>query len=356
MTGVSTLEVARDVRTLQVVDADVHPHVRGGLAALAEFMPKDARVRAVSDASAHEKALGEASPDTAVHDLLDAHTLAAAVLLPLEPLNGFADPLTASIYVSALNRYFIETWLPVEERFNYALVINPLDVDDALAEIRRHAATPQVVAVLLPLLNYLLGDSRYHPIYRAVQEHGLSIIVHPTGAEGIYYGAPVLAGGPPASGVERHADLPHVAQSNVNSLVMQGVFERFRGLQVVFAGFGCGWVFPLLWRMDMDWRRLRREVPWTRRLPSEYVSAHVRFTLQPDDLPAHEPHLRAALELMDAARTLLYSSDYPHWYGVDPRAQLLQLPPPFRHRVAGANAIDTFGDRLRLKRAGDGTG
>ena len=299
----------------------------------------------------HEAELGETDPRVAIQDLLEAHDIAAAVLLPLEPVNAFTDPLTAAIHISALNRYFVETWLPADPRFHLTPLINPLDVPGAVAETRRYASTPRVVGVLMPLPNTLMGDGRFYPIYRAAQTHALSVVVHPTGAEGIYYGAPVLAGGPPSSGIERHVDLPQVAQASINSLIMQGVFERFTSLRVVFAGFGCGWLFPLLWRMDMDWRRLRREVPWVKRLPTDYVRDHVRVTLQPDDLPDVAAHRIAALELMKAERTLLYSSDYPRWYGSDPRAKLVGMPGPLVDRVRGINAIETFGRRLAFRRA-----
>ena len=203
------------------------------------------------------------------------------------------------------------------------------------------------MGVLLPLLNILMGDLHYYPVYRAAVDHGLPVIVHPAGPEAVYYGAPTVAGGVPATFIERQAALPQIAQANICSLVMNGVFERFPDLKVVFAGYGFAWLGALVWRMDMDWRRLRRETPWVRRPPSAYVADHVRLTLQPME-EAPPAQFQTLLEMVDAERTLMFSSDYPHWDGVDQAKLASRFPPALRSAVLRDQAVATFGPRLRL--------
>jgi predicted TIM-barrel fold metal-dependent hydrolase len=50
--------------------------------------------------------------------------------------------------------------------------------------------------------------------------------------------------------------------------------------------------------------------------------------------------------MIHAERTLLFSSDYPHWDFDDPLTALNTLPPEMRRRIVAENAIETYGDRL----------
>lgn len=330
------------------VDVDVHPHVKGGLGTLVKFMPRATRVRMASDAAINELRQPGDDPEVVAREHLDRLGLEAAVLLPLESLNGFTDPLTAAVYAAALNRYVAETWLPVDARYHLALLVPPHDPARAAREIRAHGSQPGVVGVFLPLLNILMGDRHYYPIYRAALEQQLTIVVHPAGPEGAFTGAPLVAGGIPATYLERHVALPQIAQANLTSLVLNGVFERFPDLRVVFAEFGFAWAVPLMWRMDMDWRRLRRETPWVRRPPSQYIRERVRFSFAPaeEGPPALMSRL---LEMLGADRTLLFSSDYPHWDEVpDLDSAIGIVPPAFRERVLWESALETF-PRLRVR-------
>ena len=82
-----------------------------------------------------------------------------------------------------------------------------------------------------------------------------------------------------------------------------------------------------------------------KRLPSEYVWEHVHFTTQPlVDPPKAE--LLAMCAMIHAERTLLFSSDYPHWDFDDPLTALNTLPPEMRRRIVAENAIETYGDRV----------
>ena len=51
-------------------------------------------------------------------------------------------------------------------------------------------------------------------------------------------------------------------------------------------------------------------------------------------------------EIIQADRTLMFSSDYPHWDFDEPRHALTSLPTGVRERVRAQNAVETYGDRL----------
>ena len=60
-----------------------------------------------------------------------------------------------------------------------------------------------------------------------------------------------------------------------------------------------------------------------------------------------DEHLHAILcDIVQAERTLLFSSDYPHWDFDSPRHALTAIPAEMRRRVEVDNAVETYGARL----------
>jgi predicted TIM-barrel fold metal-dependent hydrolase len=90
---------------------------------------------------------------------------------------------------------------------------------------------------------------------------------------------------------------------------------------------------------------LRREVPWVRRPPSEYIRRHVKLTAQPVDAPLRPSGALAdLLAQMWNDELLMFSTDYPHWHAEEPLADLLtHLPADQRGRMLGGNACAHFG-------------
>jgi predicted TIM-barrel fold metal-dependent hydrolase len=129
--------------------------------------------------------------------------------------------------------------------------------------------------------------------------------------------------------------------------VCHGVFERYPALKIVIAEGGVAWLPDVMWRLDKNWEALRDEVPWVKRRPSDYIFDHVRFTTQPFLEPRKREHLMAMLDMVCAERTLMFSSDYPHWDFDNPLQALTILPDDMRERIRGANAAELYGERLR---------
>ena len=364
----------------RLVDCDVHPVMRGGMGELRPFLSQAARRRlglddrrgltatghreAVSiprnmlyvnqagvlrdDARAPDGSAPGADPAFTARHLLDANGIDRAVLIGGEVLGlgAMPDPDAAAMIASAYNDWLAATWLAADERYRATLVVPAQDPAAAAREIRRAAGNTRFVAVLLPLTSILMGQRHYYPIYEAASESGLPVTVHPNSGEGIFRTSPPLAGGTPTYYAEWHAGLSQVFQANLISLICHGVFELFPGLKVVMTEGGIGWIPDVIWRLDKNIKALRDEVPWVRRLPGEYVVEHVRFTTQPLPEPRRRRHLHVLCEIARADRTLMFSSDYPHWDFDDPRHALTALPPEIRPRVSAANAVETYGARL----------
>lgn len=366
---------------LRTIDCDVHPHLREGLKSLGPYLPQAWRRRLLGgvslgwgtevyasqlslpkndiyinpvgamrrDAFPQDGSVPGSDPELVVRQLLDGCGVDRAVLMGgnMFGLGALPDPDAAAAVAGAYNTWLGEVWLDHDPRFRGALVVAPQDPQLAAAEIERMADRPGIVQIFLPLMQLLMGERHYYPIYAAAERHGLPIALHPNSVDGIYQKATTLAGGVPTYYVEWHAALTQVFQANVISLACHGVFERFPLLNVVIAEGGVAWLADVMWRLDKNWQALRDEVPWVKRLPSEYIVDHVRFTTQPFLEPRKPEHLWAMLDIVQAERTLLFSSDYPHWDFDDPLQALHRVPESMREQVRGGNAIELYGDRLR---------
>ena len=112
----------------------------------------------------------------------------------------------------------------------------------------------------------------------------LAILIAFGGATGL----PPTATGWPSTYVEEYVDAGAIFQSQVNSLIFEGAFDRFPTLRVVLSESGWTWMPSLMWRMDKEWKGLRRDTPWVKRRPSEYMREHIRLTTAPTDRPSPE--------------------------------------------------------------------
>ena len=253
----------------------------------------------------------------------------------------------ASTIARASNDWLHEHWVTADERFRMGIVIAPQDPVAAAAEIRRNAARGGATHVFMPAMRKLMGDPHYYPIYEAAEECGYPVAVHPTAVETMYVNGPQGGGDPPWYYIEWRATLSLSYQASAASLVAHGVFERFPGLHVVFTEVGIVWLLELMWHMDKDWKGLRDETPWLKRQPSEYMLEHFHFTTQPFLEPKKRDHLLQLFEMIEGNRTLLFSTDFPHWDGDDPRWTLDKLPDDLREKIGAANATALYGEHLR---------
>ena len=67
------------------------------------------------------------------------------------------------------------------------------------------------------------------------------------------------------------------------------MFQQFPSLKLVCARSGITWLPTLLWRANKEWRGVRAEVPWIDRPPADIIREHVRFTINPLDVPGSAP-------------------------------------------------------------------
>lgn len=222
----------------------------------------------------------------------------------------------------AVNEWQEHEWVRKEPRLRAGIVVNAEDAPAAVAEIEHRAADKDFVQIIMsPRADEPLGRKRYWPIYEAAERANLPIGLHPAGYSG---GHPTTAMGWPTYYMQEHYAFETAMQSMLASLVLEGVFEKFRNLKVALIESGFTWAPALCWRMDKHWQRLRAETPHLKRPPSDYVREHVWFATQPIEEPEQPQHLAEVIDWLGWDR-LLFSTDYPHWDYDDPREAFSKL-------------------------------
>ena len=268
-------------------------------------------------------------------------TVERAILIPAQamPTPGWLDHELSAAFVSAVNGYLVDRWLPADPRFRLAIALSPHQSHLAVAEIERYDGVEGIAAAAMPPTGVAMGHEHYHPIYAALAAKGLPLIVHPGGSEGEVLGTANIGGTGPRTPEEAFTLLPQVAQANVASLVFNGVFDLFPDLTVVLAGWGFEWAPTMLWRIDAEWRGLRVAVPWLTRAPSEVIVDHVRFVVDGASSALRKGAWEHAALLPE--HVLLYGSDAP-FNPLGAEAWLEAAPEALRPKVAHANAAAVF--------------
>ena len=117
-------------------------------------------------------------PHYLVQDLLVKNRIEHAVLNCLQTgalCSALASVDESIVLCAAFNDFLVNEWLTVNSRLKLAMSVPSQDPQASAAEIRRIGKRPQIVAVSLPLLNILMGNRYWWPIYEAAQEMQLPI-------------------------------------------------------------------------------------------------------------------------------------------------------------------------------------
>jgi predicted TIM-barrel fold metal-dependent hydrolase len=353
-------ERTRDA-AIALVDGDIHPNPKS-VKALGRYMPaRWRRHHETFGPRGHGGAYYPRANDNAARtdswppsgdppgsdlpflreQLVDAWHIDVGVLNALGPAAGLQRNLEYSAALaSAMNEWLQAEWLDPEPRLRASMIVPGEAGDLAAAEIRRRAAQPGFVQVLLHVRTAEpLGRRRYWPMYEAAVEHDMPIGLHFGGAGG----SPITGAGWPSFYIEDHAGMPVAFQSQVLSLVAEGVFERFPTLKIVLIEGGFGWLAPLMWRLDNAYRWLREEVPHLRRPPSEYIREHFWLTTQPMEEPERAEHFHALLGHLGMDDRLMFATDYPHWdFDAPDQAIPARLEPDLEAAIMAGNACRLY--------------
>jgi len=350
---------------LRLIDTDVHNDLPS-LDELRPFLPRQwhpwldnggpgvaARYYAnmgsgrMDDAVREEDGLAAGDPGWVVQQLMTRYRIDIGVLTGSNAgLSIQRDYRFQAAIASAYNEWTLEKWVRPFNCYKGSIACTAQDPEAAAREIRRHGDNPGMVQVLLASAARLpYGNKYYWPIYAAAVEHGLPVAIH-VGAEGTGLANAPTGVGYPSTYLEFHTDHSQTMMAHCVSLLSEGVFEGFPTLKFAFIEGGTCWAPYIMGRLDRQWTARHAEVPYLRRLPSEYLLDHCYFSTQPIEEPDNHAHLLQLLAMMRAERTVVFASDYPHWDFDNPLMAFTFFPAELKRRIFVENALELYGPRL----------
>jgi uncharacterized protein len=272
-----------------------------------------------------------------VTDLIEGEGVTTPILSGPQvfPSTFPGEPDFACAMAAAYNDYQIAEWLEREPRLCGAVHIAAQEPQRAAREIDRVAEHPRIVQVILPLVtDKQWGDPFYRPIWEAAVRNKLAVAFHHGMMTSTLLGWPRYY-------IEWHTmAAPQAAQNQVMSLIVNGTFDKYPELKVVMLEGGVTWVQWLMWRLDAQYKELRANVPWVKRLPSEHIRNNVRASTQPMTEVTPDEFVKL-VEMTETQGVYVFSTDYPH-FDADSATVLAGLPDELRNRIRYQNALETY--------------
>jgi len=241
-------------------------------------------------------------------EALDTGGMSLSVLYPT--LGLFMPFLRDAEWAVVLSRAYntmLYKELTSQSRRLKGVALLPLqDPVAAAQELERAVGELGFVGGMLSADSYfLLGHSRFDPIYATAQRLGVPLGVHAGGTD-----MGVAGSEPYPKFIQAHTlSHPFAQMRQFTSMIFDGIPVRFPELTIAYLEAGAGWVPYLLQRMDEEWeKRGHAEAKLLRQPPSSYVHSHrIYFSCEAD-----EPLLPQAIACVGAER-IVYASDFPHW-------------------------------------------
>ncbi len=340
------------------IDCDIHPSVpslKALLPYLDEHWQETVTARGMDELNSISYPAGspltarsdwrpaKGKPAATLHQVrtehLDAFGTATAICNPLFGVQLLFSDDMAAAFARAVNRWMTAEWLNHEPRLRASIVAPMQNVELAVDEIERCGMDPRFVQVLLLASGDApLGKRHYWPVYAAAERLGLPVAIH----AGSNYHNPPTSVGWPSYYTEDYVAQAQSFQSQLTSLICEGVFSRHPKLMVVLLESGWTWLPAHMWRLTKYWRGLRTEVPWVDRSPFEIVRSNVRLSLQPTDGPPDGAGLVRIIEHMRSDELLMFSTDYPHWQFDGTNALPPGLPRDLVRKICVENPRATY--------------
>jgi predicted TIM-barrel fold metal-dependent hydrolase len=259
-----------------------------------------------------DRAPGANDPDLRIKDL-DQEGIWAEAIYPSLGIWAFniTDPKLVKEGVRVLNDWALDFQCH-SPRYVCAASVPLLDVDDAVAEVRRASNLGFHLGFLPtrpPFERPAWQDPEWDPMWAAFAETGMVIGFHigtephkPDARTGVYHrgrGGAVL----------NYVETTYGGQRCVTQIIACGALDRHPELRVLVSEGGATWGPFIADRMDEGYRQHGAAVrPKLSKLPSQYLYEQVYASFQ---------HDRSAIPAFEAMHypNVLWGDDYPHLEG-----------------------------------------
>ncbi|MGW4824048.1 amidohydrolase family protein [Streptomyces sp. NPDC004227] len=253
-------------------------------------------------------------------------------------IDSIRQPDWHNAMASAVNDWLIATYLDQDPRLRASMILPARDPEAMLAELRRVGDHPGFVQVLLPVrTDALWGRRMFFPVFEAMSERGLVAGLHYGGTAD---GVPSTTGYP-SYFVEEYAAEWQAFGAQLVSMLAEGLFQAVPELRVASLEGGFQWLPAWGWRMNKDWKGLRREVPWLSEPPLDTLRDHLRLSTAPTDATS-ERVLAASIAWLGREDLLMFATDYPHTHDDDLAQLLAAMPASMRAATMAGNAREWY--------------
>jgi aminocarboxymuconate-semialdehyde decarboxylase len=203
----------------------------------------------------------------------------------------------------------------------------------SVTELERAVKLGAIGVLVLGNINgYHLTDSQFAPVWKAIDDRALPVLLHPTvppGSEELALGRYALVG-----------SIGFMVDTSVAlvRMIFDGFFDRYPNLRLIASHAGATLPY-VAGRLDRVFETAQRARAVIARPPSEYLS-HIYY----DSVCYRQDALEMCVAVGGDGH-VLYGSDYPFNFG-DMKgclARVNALAAPAREKVRGENAMRIFG-------------
>lgn len=365
------VEVTEEAADEYVVDTDFHAGPSSDMADLLSYIDDEVVERKLRvsgtipsptgvqsryandiDAGYHKHGVAEDTED--VLDVMGRFHIDALVVGPgMNKLPTVQYPRIKNAVCSGLNDYLLDRVVsPTDGIYTHAAL--PIwDAERSAEELERVGSEAGVVGAYAWYGPYtpLLGEPQYDVVYERLVDLDLPLAIHVGG--GTYPPLDVTT-----QSVRTRTETlgllnSYYAMLDVANMIVTGVFDKYPDLRVVCQEAGATWIPFLANRMNEIYYTQPEDVRLAERMtemgsaylekdPGDYVYDNFRFSTQPIALPKRNKG--AMLDLCEADRTFMYSSDWPH-HTLDPVNWVFDaaIEADTRRRILHENAERCYG-------------
>lgn len=241
---------------------------------------------------------------------------------PDGPFGSGRYPVVLEELIRAYNDYLLDRVVDPDAGVYGSIMFPRWDMEAAVTEVERVGTADGILSASDWIaFNELFGSSRYDPLYDALTEHDLPLLLH-SGGEWPQRRDPIAEHFETLT-EQLLAGFAYPTVGNVINMIMSGVFDKYPDLNVLMQEAGVNWIPLVAYRADELYQVYGKDVDITERvhelgqetihrMPSEYLFENFYVTTQPIAMPKNARITASQLEVCHAKETFVFSTDWPH--------------------------------------------